>query len=256
MLKIFILSVLALCLISVALSLDSIPEKDRLSNLDQGKTDGVAIPRYNNEWDYILYTTRWPAAVAENNTVPPNVTGFTIHGMWPNRNDTTWPEYCTNQKFDIKQIETLVPVLDEIWHDFEHPENPSDFWSHEYDKHGTCASSDSLLTTQFEFFSTAIKLHQGVFTLEKALSKAGIVPSATKMYSLTSFQKAIQTGVGAFPLMTCSQNSNGNVQVDRIQFCVSKSLELYTCNQAITTKIAQSGNCGTGTISFPVIPRE
>jgi len=206
----------------------------------------------NNEWDYILYTTRWPGAVATG-PIPSNVTEFTIHGLWPNRNDTTWPQYCTDQRFNLKDILSLVPELVEIWYDFEHPYDPSDFWSHEYDKHGTCASSDALLSTQYQFFDAAIQLHQNVFPLVKVLASAGIVPSSSKQYSLTSFQNAIQRGVGAFPLMTCSQDYDGNTQVHRIQFCVSKSLELYNCDQAITTKITQDGNCGTGSISFPPI---
>lgn len=220
------------------------------------KVDAVPIgAQSNNEWDYLLYTTRWPAARANGNSVPTNVTGFTLHGIWPNRNDTTWPQYCTNQQFDIKKIESLVPVLMEVWYDFEHPDNPSEFWSHEYDKHGTCASSDPIMSTQFQFFSAAIKLHQSVFPLVQVLEKAGIVPSNSKQYSLSSFQQAIQQGIGAFPLMTCTQDYDGNTQVDRIQFCVDKNLQLYNCDSAITNKINQDGNCGSGSISFPTIPR-
>jgi len=213
------------------------------------------IPQANTEWDFILYTTRWPAAVANGNSVPTNVTGFSLHGLWPNRNDTTWPQYCTNQQFDLKPIESLYSTLVEVWYDFEHPYDPSDFWSHEYEKHGTCAESDPLMASEYQFFSTAIKLSQNMFPLVEVLAKGGIVPSDSKLYNLNTFQQVIQNGIGAFPLMTCSQDYEGNVQVDRIQFCVSKSLQLYTCNSAVTNKIIENGNCGSGTISFPPIPR-
>jgi ribonuclease T2 len=221
---------------------------------EQEGYDEVLGDTANNDWDYILYTTRWPAAVAQG-PVPSNITGFTLHGLWPNRNDTTWPSYCTSQSFSLKPIESLVPTLVEIWYDFEHPYDPSDFWSHEYDKHGTCASSDPLLATEYQFFSAAIKLHQTVFPLTSILSGAGIVPSSSQQYSLSAFRKAIQSGLGAYPMMTCSQDYDGNVQVERIQFCVSKSLQLYNCDSAIINKIDSSGNCGTGNISFPPIPR-
>eukprot|EP01088_Endostelium_zonatum_P014283 TRINITY_DN306_c0_g1_i1.p1 TRINITY_DN306_c0_g1~~TRINITY_DN306_c0_g1_i1.p1 ORF type:complete len:239 (-),score=35.13 TRINITY_DN306_c0_g1_i1:56-772(-) len=216
----------------------------------------VACQAYdNNSWDYLLYTLRWPGTVSRGNPVPANITDFTLHGMWPNRNDTTWPQYCTNQRFNLNAISDLVGILDEVWHDFEHPNDPSEFWSHEYEKHGTCAASVPSMANEHDFFSVAVKLHQSIFKLRPALASRGIVPSDNQQYSLKTFQSAIQNSIGAFPLMTCSTDYNGNVEVHRIQFCVNKSLQLFTCDSAITQQITNSGRCGNGNVKFPTIPR-
>eukprot|EP01089_Gocevia_fonbrunei_P011939 TRINITY_DN2678_c0_g1_i2.p1 TRINITY_DN2678_c0_g1~~TRINITY_DN2678_c0_g1_i2.p1 ORF type:complete len:236 (-),score=32.50 TRINITY_DN2678_c0_g1_i2:86-793(-) len=208
----------------------------------------------NNSWDYLLYTTRWPYVPSNGDPVPSNVTTFSLHGMWPNRNDTSYPSYCTNEAFDLNKIASLIPTLVEIWYDFEHPNDPSEFWSHEWDKHGTCATSDSLMSTQYDFFNAAIKLQHSVFPIEKALANAGITPSTTPV-SLSSFQQAITKGIGALPLMTCHVDSYNNVYVERIQFCVSKSLQLFTCDAAVTQEITSAGQCGSGDVYFPAIPR-
>lgn len=203
----------------------------------------------NTSWDYILYTTRWPFVASNGYPVPSNITTFEIHGLWPNRNDTTYPSYCTNEAFDIRKIESLYSMLVEYWHDFDHPTDPSYFWSHEWTKHGTCASSDTLLGSQYLFFKAAITLRQTVFPLEQVLANKGITPSSNPI-SLSQFQNVITGGIGAFPLMTCHVDGYGNVYVDRIQFCVNKQLQLFTCNEAITQQITQNGQCGNGNVIY------
>ncbi|XP_060962888.1 ribonuclease 2 [Cannabis sativa] len=42
-------------------------------------------------------------------------TEFTIHGLWPNYNDGTWPACCTKKSFDEKEVSTLLGALEKYW---------------------------------------------------------------------------------------------------------------------------------------------
>uniref|UniRef100_A0A7N0VBZ0 Uncharacterized protein n=1 Tax=Kalanchoe fedtschenkoi TaxID=63787 RepID=A0A7N0VBZ0_KALFE len=41
--------------------------------------------------------------------------GFTIHGLWPDYNDGTWPSCCTHSTFNQKEISTLLNALETYW---------------------------------------------------------------------------------------------------------------------------------------------
>ncbi|KAM7496309.1 hypothetical protein LguiA_020723 [Lonicera macranthoides] len=78
------------------------------------------------EFDYFLLSLLWPATQCRGETrhccssnacclrsnTPPQ---FTIHGLWTNYNDDTWPECCTNSKFEKKEILCLLDGLKKYW---------------------------------------------------------------------------------------------------------------------------------------------
>ncbi|CAI0389725.1 unnamed protein product [Linum tenue] len=68
------------------------------------------------------------------------------------------------------------------------------FWSHEWDKHGTC-SEDVL--DQHSYFSRAL--------------------------SLNSIKSAIQSGVGYTPFIECNTDESGNSQLYQVYLCVDNS---------------------------------
>lgn len=68
--------------------------------------------------------------------------GFTIHGLWPEWYNGTWPSSCSNQKLDERIIKQVgVKRLDRYWPNAKVvPGNSgyTGFWEHEWSKHGTC----------------------------------------------------------------------------------------------------------------------
>ncbi|PPS03309.1 hypothetical protein GOBAR_AA17355 [Gossypium barbadense] len=52
-----------------------------------------------------------PMPAAESNSP----TEFTIHGLWPDYNDGTWPSCCYRSQFDVKEISTLLDALEKYW---------------------------------------------------------------------------------------------------------------------------------------------
>lgn len=97
------------------------------------------------------------------------------------------------------------------------------FWSHEWEKHGTC-SEDVL--DKHAYFQAALKLKDDA-NLLGALQNAGINPNGGS-YSLDSIKEAITTGTGHTPWIQCSDDggsgsSSGNSQLYQVYLCVDRS---------------------------------
>ena len=81
---------------------------------------------------------------------------YTIHGLWPQYNETSWPQYCNaTEEFDYEVLEPLYPQLDKNWQscpEYNHTERW--FLKHEWLKHGTCTNF-----TEYQYFSTGLALY-------------------------------------------------------------------------------------------------
>lgn len=83
---------------------------------------------------------------------------YTIHGLWPNYDDGTYPSFCKNVQFDIKQLDSIKQKLLEYWElPKDHDKIEDEFWNHEFRKHGTCMF---IQMTELEYFSKAIELYE------------------------------------------------------------------------------------------------
>jgi ribonuclease I len=81
---------------------------------------------------------------------------FTIHGLWPENMDGTWPEFCGHKPFSAKALQDLLPELRQEWPSvFQSSEH---FWRHEWLKHGTCATAE--FPTEHLFFNMVLQLHK------------------------------------------------------------------------------------------------
>ncbi|POO00987.1 Ribonuclease T2-like [Trema orientale] len=105
-------------------------------------------------------------------------------------------------------------------------------WSHEWLKHGTC--SKPLITNQFSYFETTLKLREKVDVLA-ALQKAGINPNG-KRYSVANIIKAIKIGLGFVPNIQCNVftvvGPSSIMQLYEVYFCV-KDGSLVDCEKKI-----------------------
>ena len=77
-----------------------------------------------------------------------------IHGLWPEWNSTSWPQFCNpGNHLNLNEIAPLMPTMNLYWHSCEG--NNTEFWSHEWLKHGTCTPFD-----QYTYFSVALYLYE------------------------------------------------------------------------------------------------
>ena len=100
------------------------------------------------------------------------------------------------------------------WKDFR-GDDP-DLWEHEWNKHGTCISTletrcyspDSYYPQEevVDYFDKTVEKFQELPSYE-FLAKAGILPSYTQTYSLSSVKEALERGHGAEVTVRCHYNS-------------------------------------------------
>ena len=78
---------------------------------------------------------------------------FTIHGLWPQNNKTSYPEYCRNVTFSTNVIEKLIPIMNQYW---PSDENNTEFWEHEWEKHGSCMFNNA---DEYHYFNRTLGLY-------------------------------------------------------------------------------------------------
>jgi len=190
------------------------------------------VSAQDNSWDFFVLAQQWPGGYPTG-TWPACATTFTMHGLWPTRNDSSYPEQCTTQPFSLAKLGTLVNTMNCQWPSYSGPY--SEFWSHEWTTHGTCALTDSLTSTEYDFFNAALQMHTAA-GITAALATAGITPSAYTSYQAGDIRAAIVTALGVTPIAGCE---DGNLVT--MQVCVDKTLAFIQCPEVLY----QSDSCGS-----------
>jgi ribonuclease I len=86
---------------------------------------------------------------------------FTIHGLWPDYNNTSYPQFCTNTPFNITRLEPIITNMTQYW--YSYMTSNLIFWTHEWDKHGTCSCLCNKIICQpydeLTYFTTVLDLY-------------------------------------------------------------------------------------------------
>lgn len=169
----------------------------------------------DNSFEILLLVEQWPG------TLEMNAQGFTMHGLWPSRtgaNVANYPCQCTDQTFDLSQVQSILPQLNEWW-----PSDKGDnsvFWTHEFEKHGTCAEAIPALQNELKFFQGTLNLRSKLNT-EGALTDASVTPSFSTTYALADMERAVSTAT----IFKC----NASNFLTEVATCYDKSLNLVDC---------------------------
>ncbi|KAI2628438.1 ribonuclease T2 family protein [Xylaria nigripes] len=165
---------------------------------------------------------------------------WTIHGLWPDFCDGSYTQYCDlSRQYDPAPNPTtttgtangtivppwtgkpvqkflekfskfdLLAYMNKYWVAQNQPN--TDFWAHEFSKHGTCYSSfdkecyGPKYVEQEEladFFSTVITFYQRLPTWSW-LAEDGITPSNTTSYTLSDIHTVLGSRFGQRPWVGC-----------------------------------------------------
>nr|AFK33515.1 unknown [Medicago truncatula] len=186
----------------------------------------LSIQCLSDDFDFFYFVQQWPGAYCDTKqsccypkTGKPTA-DFGIHGLWPNYNDGSWPSNCDpDSTLDKSQISDLMKNMGKNWPSLSCPSsNGFRFWSHEWEKHGTCAESE---LDQHEYFETALKLKEKANLLQ-SLTNAGIEPN-DEFYSIENISEAIKEGTGFTPGIECNRDSARNSQLYQVYMCVDTS---------------------------------
>ncbi|KAL6187693.1 hypothetical protein ACLB2K_039088 [Fragaria x ananassa] len=171
----------------------------------------------SQDFDFFYFVQQWPGAYCDTKhscCYPKSgkpAADFGIHGLWPNYNDGSYPSNCNpDSVFDKSEISELMSSLEKNWPSMSCPSsNGYRFWSHEWEKHGTCAESE---LDQKDYSQAGLKLKEKANLLQ-ALKKAD-----DELYRLESIVQAIKEGVGHTPGIECNKDSAGNSQLYQVYF--------------------------------------
>lgn len=189
------------------------------------------------EFDYFVLALQWPGtfcqrtrqccssnACCRGSNAPAE---FTIHGLWPNYNDGTWPACCGRSSFDKKEISTLLDPLEKYWPSLSCG-SPStchggrgSFWAHEWEKHGTCSSP--VARDEYNYFLTTLNVYFK-YNITEVLNEAGYTPSNSEKYPIGGIISAIQNAFHTTPVISCS-----NGAVEELRLCFYKDFQLRDC---------------------------
>ncbi|KAH6798072.1 ribonuclease 1 [Perilla frutescens var. hirtella] len=178
------------------------------------------------DFDFFYFVQQWPGSYCDTKqsccypTTGKPAAEFGIHGLWPNYKDGTYPSNCDpNNSYDQSKISDLISQMQNDWPTLACPSSSgSTFWSHEWDKHGTCAES---ILDQHSYFKSALNLKSQIDLLQ-ILQSAGINPDGGS-YSLSSIKSTIQSATGYTPWIECNSDGDGNKQLYQIYMCVDTS---------------------------------
>lgn len=151
----------------------------------------------------------------------------TIHGLWPDYCDGTYPQYCSSvsgiPEYTGDQIIQLMqkydPALYAYYQKYFKDINgdSTSFLEHEYNKHGTCYTTmrtscqPSLPWISQPDFAVLNFFRQIAHKFQERptyqfLQSAGIIPTTEKNYTLTQVQQTLKDFHGATPYVGCNQN--------------------------------------------------
>ena len=150
----------------------------------------------------------------------------------------SYPCTCTSDTFDVNEVQSIMADLDQFW-----PSNTGQntvFWTHEYEKHGTCAAVIPALSTELKFMSETLTLRANQNTLG-ALAESAIKPSSSATYSSSDISAALQKAWGYSSIIHCSGG-----KLTEVATCYDNSLRQIDCDAD-----AYGGSSCSGSVSIP-----
>ncbi|GAB2234248.1 hypothetical protein Droror1_Dr00003492 [Drosera rotundifolia] len=201
------------------------------------------------DFDFFYFVQQWAGAYCDTRghhcCYPKSgkpAANFSIHGLWPNYADGTYPSNCDrSNSFHASEIQDLESRLDREWPSLSCPSSDgTTFWSHEWNKHGTCSES---ILNEHSYFQAALDLKEKT-NLLGALKTAGIEPN-DELYNLEDIKQAIQAEVGYEPWIECNRDGKGHSQLYQVYLCVDTSAK-----NLIECPVRPRGNCASR-IQFP-----
>lgn len=160
---------------------------------------------------------------------PPSA--FTIHGLWPENRNGSWPEFC--QGAPARASSAAAPprpasaaAMACEWPSFKGGD--AAFHDHEWARHGTCA--EPVLGGRAAFFQRVLKLN-AEYDLNAALDRANILPSNSRSYSRAALVSAVRRAYGVAPLLSCASS-----RLVEVWMCMDLRLKPMSCPRAVANR--------------------
>ena len=171
------------------------------------------------------YHTQYPGCLNPQDYWKSN---FTVHGLWPQYSDSGYPSYCTQELFQIENVEwnIMTQRFPNVKYNETDPKYSS-FWDHEWSKHGTCSG-----LSQQDYFGESIRLTNVLLTPFIMQNSIGQSMNTDLLREALGGSVALQcnnqmlTGV-----YSCWQRDDKGFPIQQIP-CSSEILEEDTCKKS------------------------
>lgn len=162
---------------------------------------------------------------------------FVIHGLWPQYMNGGYPSNCDSEPFSEDAVEAVgMDTMIEMWpnvQDAEGSDDYTDFWDHEWTKHGTCSGLD-----QTVYFNTTINLVKEFGTPSIVTSNVGKTIDADDIRNAFggSTKVALQCDSGKYlsGAFTCWSKDSDGYPKDQIE-CANDVQGEDTCSSSSVT---------------------
>ena len=143
----------------------------------------------------------------------------------------------------------LKPIEAELiasWSSLKVGGTNSQFWSHEFSKHGTCAVESPLMKDELSYFKSTLEAFKQIHP-DQWLAAAQITPSDSKTYPLHSIHEAVKKGLGHTAQIQCIHSKHHKFPViSQINICLDKTtLKPFDCPASLHDR-----NCKQAAIGY------
>ncbi|CAI4223042.1 unnamed protein product [Auanema sp. JU1783] len=208
--------------------------------------------KIGSDFDYLMLTRIYPVAVcqadddavADSCEIPVHTPSWTVHGLWPNFQNGSYPQFCHGSPptFDINLVDPILHELSTNWPNLLTHHSVESLWKHEYDKHGTCSQSDSKLETELKYFNATLALNE-LYDVDHALHLADIQPSLYP-YRKTAIQEALNKylGKGKHVQFNCLKDrKSGKTMLGDVRMCIDKDFAIVDCPKEYSPRSISRG---------------
>lgn len=188
---------------------------------------GASVASAASDFDFFLLVRQYsPTLCSSTSCSKDTVSEFTIHGLWPNYYNG-YPSYCTDGSFSTKSLEgSTLDQMNCEWPSYTG--GNSGFWSHEWEKHGTC--SLDVLPTEEDYFSKALQVND-MYDVNVALTKAGIDIVDGNEVEASAIQAALNDAYGVNGVLKCQSGA-----LSEVWLCLDKeTYEPFQCPSSLSS---------------------
>ncbi|XP_066945174.1 ribonuclease Oy [Macrobrachium rosenbergii] len=216
----------------------------------------------NVEWDVLIFTQQWPITSCISHlshnphsscNIFPNMTSWTVHGIWPTKLGTIGPNYCNKTwHFHEAEIMPIEKYLIKYWGNIFAEDPMTSLWQHEWVKHGTCAAQLPSLNSEEKYFGKGLDWVTH-YDYVAVLGHANIYPDDVNAYTREQIFTAIKDMFGVNPHVDCIYNKKTKVhELYQIKICFDHSLHVVDCDGIKDKELAENqGSCPKDGIIYP-----
>ncbi|XP_043269563.1 ribonuclease Oy [Venturia canescens] len=191
----------------------------------------------STEFDVLIFTQHWPQTVCytwkeespKNECAMPGDEEWSIHGIWPTKYHVIGPLYCNkSMPFNFAALQPIELELEKKWIDVEKGRKAHSFWTHEWEKHGTCAAVLEPLNSELKYFKEGLALLDQ-YDMKHVLAKAMIMPG--QAYNVQKILDGVKKVLGKTAQVQCVNNPKTHeIYLFEIRICFDKKLNLVDCD--------------------------